>query len=44
MKTSQGLIELLIRLGITPTLDSAKDVELARVVMAKPFDKTKLGE
>jgi hypothetical protein len=41
MKTSQGLIELLIRLGITPTLDSAKDVELARVGMAKPFAKTK---
>jgi hypothetical protein len=41
MKTSQGLIELLLRLGITPTHDSAKDVELARVGMAKPFEKTK---
>jgi hypothetical protein len=41
MKTSQGLIELLLRLGMTPTHDSAKDVELARVGMAKPFEKTK---
>jgi hypothetical protein len=40
MKTGKGLIELLIRLGITPTLDRAKDIELAKVGMAKPFTKT----
>jgi hypothetical protein len=44
MKTSQGLIELLIRLGITPTLDSAKDVELAKAGMIKPFTKTNSKE
>jgi hypothetical protein len=44
MKTSQGLIELLLRLGITPTHDSVKDVELARVGMARPFTKDKCKE
>ena len=39
MKTGKGLIELLLRLGITPTGDRAKDIELARVGMLKPFIK-----
>ena len=39
MKTGKGLIELLLRLGITPTLDRVKDIELARVGMLKPFIK-----
>tara|TARA_R110000851_G_scaffold113943_6_gene238804 strand:- start:139 stop:276 length:138 start_codon:yes stop_codon:yes gene_type:complete len=40
MKTGKGLIELLIRLGITPTHDRAKDIKLARDGMNKPFIKT----
>jgi hypothetical protein len=40
MKTGKGLIELLLRLGITPTGDRVKDIELARVGMLKPFVKT----
>jgi len=39
MKTGKGLIELLERLGIKPTFDRAKDIELARVGMLKPFNK-----
>ena len=30
MKTGKGLIQLLLRLGIEPTGDRAKDIELAR--------------
>ncbi len=33
MKSSDGLIELLIRNGIKPTYDSTKDVELAQSFM-----------
>ena len=40
MNTGKGLIELLLRLGITPTGNRAKDIKLARVGMAKPFTKT----
>ena len=39
MKTGKGLIELLLRLGITPTGDRVKDIELAMVGMLKPFIK-----
>ena len=44
MKTSKGLIELLLRLGITPTLDRAKDIKLAKAEMIKPFTKTNSKE
>lgn len=33
MRTSDGLIELLIRNGIKPTYDSKKDVEIAKSFM-----------
>tara|TARA_R110000850_G_scaffold24625_8_gene71926 strand:+ start:3326 stop:3463 length:138 start_codon:yes stop_codon:yes gene_type:complete len=39
MNTGKGLIELLLRLGITPTGDRAKDIELAKAGMNKPFIK-----
>ena len=39
MKTSQGLIELLQRLGIKPTFDRVKDIELAKIKMPKPFNE-----
>ena len=41
MKTGKGLVQLLLRLGIEPTGDRAKDIELARVGMLKPFVKNK---
>ena len=44
MKTSRGLVELLERLGIKPTLDRAKDIELAKAGMIKPFTKTNSKE
>jgi hypothetical protein len=44
MKTGKGLIELLLRLGITPTGDRVKDIELDRVGMLKPFIKTNSKE
>jgi hypothetical protein len=37
--TSEGLISLLIRKGITPTGDRAKDLELAKSVMPKQYEK-----
>jgi hypothetical protein len=37
MKTSQGLIELLLRLGITPTHEITEDIELSKEGMARPF-------
>ena len=38
--TSDGLKALLKRKGIEPTGDRAKDLELAREVMPKPYSKT----
>ncbi len=37
--TSGGLKALLERKGISPTGDRAKDLELAKKVMPKPFKK-----
>jgi hypothetical protein len=37
-RTSDGLRDLLIRHGVTPTMDSKKDVELARKFMPKSYD------
>ena len=39
--TSDGLIALLKRKGITPTGDRAKDLELARKVMPKGYVKAR---
>jgi hypothetical protein len=36
-RTSDGLRDLLIRHGVTPTMDSKKDVELARKFMPKSY-------
>ena len=36
VRTSDGLRDLLIRHGIVPTMDSKKDIELAREFMPKP--------
>ena len=46
MKTGKGMIELLERLGIKPTFDRAKDIQLAKAGMLKPFNKpeTKIKE
>jgi hypothetical protein len=38
MKSSKPLAALLERLGITPTFDRDKDVELAKEGMARPFN------
>jgi hypothetical protein len=35
--TSDGLRDLLIRHGVTPTMDSKKDVELARKFMPMSY-------
>jgi len=35
-RTSDGLRDFLIRQGIVPTMDSEKDVDLAREFMPKP--------
>ena len=37
--TSNGLKDLLKRKGVSPTGDRAKDLELAKKVMPKPFKK-----
>lgn len=37
IESSQGLIELLKRNGITPTGDSKKDIQLAKRIMRKPY-------
>lgn len=37
-KTSDGLKALLERKGIIPTGDRAKDLELAKSVMPKPYN------
>jgi hypothetical protein len=37
-RTSDGLRDLLIRHGVTPTMDSKKDVELARKFMPKGYN------
>jgi len=37
--TSKGLMSLLIRKGITPTGDRAKDLELAKSVIPKKYEK-----
>lgn len=37
--TSDGLIALLKRKGIEPTGDRFKDLELAKGVMPKPYNK-----
>lgn len=37
--TSEGLIALLKRKNVIPTGDRAKDIELAKSVMPKPFKK-----
>ena len=34
--TGNGLVDLLIRHGVVPTMDSKKDVDLAREFMPKP--------
>jgi len=36
-ESSQGLIELLKRHGITPTGNSKKDIQLAKRIMRKPY-------
>jgi hypothetical protein len=36
-RTSDGLRDLLIRHGVTPTMDSKKDVELARKFMPMSY-------
>jgi hypothetical protein len=36
-KTTQGLDELLIRHGVTPTYELKKDIEMAREFMPKPY-------
>lgn len=41
MKTGKGLIELLNRLKIKPTGNRAKDIQLAKIGMLKPFVKAK---
>lgn len=42
--TSDGLIALLKRKGITPTGDRDKDLELAKSVMPKPYSKDEKNE
>ena len=37
-KTSQGLIDLLLRHGVKPTYDSNKDIELGRLIMGKAYE------
>jgi len=37
-KTSQGLIDLLLRHGVKPTYDSNRDIELGRLIMGKPYE------
>tara|TARA_R110000737_G_scaffold16729_1_gene34030 strand:+ start:634 stop:774 length:141 start_codon:yes stop_codon:yes gene_type:complete len=37
--TSEGLIALLKRKNVIPTGNGAKDIELAKSVMPKPFKK-----
>ena len=37
--TSEGLITLLKRKNIIPTGNRAKDIDLAKSVMPKPFEK-----
>lgn len=37
--SSDGLITLLKRKGITPTGDRDKDLELAKSIMPKPYKK-----
>ena len=39
MKSSTGLINLLERLRIKPTLDRDKDIQLAKEVMPRQYDK-----
>ena len=41
MKSGKGLVELLVRLGITPTLDRDADIKLARVEINKQRKVTK---
>jgi hypothetical protein len=36
-RTSDGLRDLLIRHGVTPTMDSKKDVQLAKQFMPKGY-------
>ena len=36
-RTGDGLRDLLIRHGVTPTMDSKKDIELARKFMPKSY-------
>ena len=36
-RTSDGLRDLLIRHGVKPTMDSKKDIELARKIMPMPY-------
>jgi hypothetical protein len=36
-RTSDGLRDLLIRHGVTPTMDSKKDVEIARKFMPMSY-------
>ena len=38
-KTTQGLIDLLNRKGLTPTGDREQDLKLAWSVMPKPLNK-----
>ena len=37
-KSSDGLVELLLRHGVKPTHDSKKDIELARSFMPRGYD------
>ena len=37
-RTGDGLRDLLIRHGVTPTMDSKKDIELARQFMPKGYN------
>jgi hypothetical protein len=37
VRTSDGLAQLLIRHGVTPTMDSKKDVLLAKKFMKRGF-------
>jgi hypothetical protein len=39
-RTGDGLRDLLIRHGVTPTMDSKKDIELARQFMPKSYNPT----
>ena len=38
MKTSNSLVALLERLGITPTFEITEDIELAKEGMSRPFN------